>query len=178
MFISSKHIYFRALESTDLELLYTCENDTSVWQVSNTQTPYSKHVLSQYLEAAHQDIYTTKQLRLLICLRESNEAIGTVDLFEFEPTHARVGVGILIFEKYRKKGFAFEAIELLKKYAFETLLMNLLFCNISANNTESIALFEKCGFEKIGIKKKWNRISHNNYEDEFMYQFIQPANLN
>lgn len=173
MFITSTHIYFRALESSDLELLYKCENDTSVWQISNTQTPYSKYVLSQYLETAHQDIYTTKQLRLLICLKDNNEPIGTVDLFEFEPAHARVGVGILIFEKFRKNGYAFEAIELLKKYAFDTLFMNLLFCNISANNKESISLFEKCGFEKIGVKKQWNKISNTQFEDEFMYQYIQ-----
>lgn len=173
MFIKSKHIYFRALESSDLELLYNCENNMNVWQISNTQVPYSKHVLTQFLETAHQDIYTTKQLRLLICLLETNEAIGTVDLFEFEPAHARVGVGILIFEQFRKNGYAFEAIELLKKYAFDTLFMNMLFCNISVNNKESISLFEKCGFEKIGIKKQWNKISNNQFEDEFMYQYIQ-----
>lgn len=175
MFIQAQHIYFRALETSDLDLLYSCENDSSVWKVSNTQTPFSKYVLSQYLESAHQDIYTTKQLRLLICLKETNEAIGTIDLFEFDPTHARVGVGILIFEKFRKNGFAYEAIELLKKYAFETLLMNLLYCNISISNKESIALFEKCGFEKIGLKKQWNRVSSNQFEDEWMYQYI-PSN--
>lgn len=175
MFIQSQHIYFRALEASDLDLLYNCENDISVWKVSNTQTPFSKHVLAQYLESAHQDIYTTKQLRLLICFKETNEAIGTIDLFEFDPAHSRVGVGILIFEKFRKNGFAYEAIELLKKYAFEILLMNLLYCNISATNKESVALFEKCGFEKIGVKKQWNKISANQFEDELMYQFI-PQN--
>lgn len=172
MFIQSQHIYFRALEADDLDLLYQCENDSTVWKVSNTQTPFSKYVLSQYLESAHQDIYTTKQLRLLICLKDTDEAIGTIDLFEFDPTHGRVGVGVLIFEKFRKNGFAYQSIELLKKYVFETLFMNLLYCNISISNTESVALFEKCGFEKIGVKKQWNKISANQFEDELMYQFI------
>lgn len=175
MFIRSEHIYFRALESTDLELLYQCENDPSIWRISNTQTPYSKDTLAQYLEIAHQDIYTNKQLRLLICLFENDEPIGTIDLFEFEPAHARVGVGILIFEKFRKNGYAYEAIELVKQYAFNTLLVNQLYCNISASNEKSIALFEKCHFEKIGIKKNWNKIALTQFEDEIMYQFI-PTN--
>jgi diamine N-acetyltransferase len=176
MFIKSEHIYFRALESTDLELLYQCENNPSVWRISNTQTPFSKDTLAQYLEIAHQDIYTNKQLRLLICLLDNNEPIGTVDLFDFEPTHGRVGVGILIFEKFRKNGYAFESIELLKQYAFNTLLVNQLFCNISSSNDKSIALFEKCYFEKIGVKKQWNKISLTLFEDELMYQFIQVIN--
>lgn len=172
MFIKAENIYFRALEPEDLELLYRCENDASVWKVSNTQTPFSKDILAQYLEIAHQDIYTNKQLRLLICLNESNQAIGTIDLFEFEPAHARVGVGILIFESFRKKGYATQAIELLKQYAFNTLIVNQLFCNISASNHQSIELFTKCGFEKIGTKKQWNRVGRDSFEDELMFQLL------
>lgn len=172
MFIKSEHIYLRALESTDLESLYTSENNPSVWKVSNTITPFSKDILELYLQTAHQDIYTNKQLRLMICLNQTNEPIGTIDLFEFDPMHFRVGVGVLIFEAFRKKGYAFEAIELVKEYAQNTLFMNQVFCNISASNIDSIILFEKCNFEIIGIKKQWNRISMNQFEDELMYQII------
>lgn len=172
MFIKNEHIYFRALESDDLDLLYDCENNLSVWKVSNTQVPFSKQVLRRYLETADQDIYTVKQLRLLVCLHEHHQVIGTIDLFDFDPQHSRVGVGILIFESFRQKGYAFQAIDLLKKYAFGTLLVQQLFCNISASNQESIALFEKCGFERIGIKKQWNKIARHQFEDEIMYQLL------
>lgn len=172
MFIKSEHIYLRALESTDLELLYASENDASIWKVSNTITPFSRDVLELYLHSAHQDIYTNKQLRLMICLNDKHTPIGTIDLFEFEPVHLRVGVGVLIFDVFRKNGYAFEAIELVKKYLRDTLMMNQLFCNISSSNTESISLFEKCCFEKIGIKKQWNQIAKNQFEDEIMYQLL------
>lgn len=172
MFIKSEHIYLRALEPSDLAVLYATENNTSVWKVSNTLTPYSKAILELYLQTAHQDIYSTKQLRLMICENSSDKAIGTIDLFDFDPMNARVGVGVLIFEAYRKKGYANQAIELVKDYTRDTLLLNQLFCNISASNIESVSLFEKCGFEKIGIKKQWNKISLNQFEDEWMYQLV------
>jgi diamine N-acetyltransferase len=172
MFIKSEHIYLRALESSDLELIYNSENNPSVWKVSNTITPFSKDVLELYLQTAHQDIYTNKQLRLLICLNNTHETIGTIDLFEFDPMNLRVGVGVLIFERYRNNGYAFDSINLIKQYTKNTLLMNQLYCNIASSNKESSALFEKCNFEKIGIKKQWNRISINQFEDELLYQFI------
>lgn len=172
MFIKSEHIYLRALEPSDLAVLYTIENNTAIWKVSNTLTPYSKAILELYLETAHQDIYSSKQLRLMICENSTDNAIGTIDLFDFDPLNVRVGVGVLIFENYRKKGFASEAIELVKGYTHNTLLLNQLFCNISATNTESVSLFEKCGFEKIGTKKNWNKISTTQFEDELMYQFV------
>lgn len=173
MFIKSEHIFLRALEKQDLETLYECENNTAVWKVSNTQTPFSKYILEQYLESSHQDIYTTKQLRLMICLNSLEEIIGTIDLFEFEPAHARVGVGILIFEQFRNKGFAFDALNCLKQYAFEILMVNQLFCNISSSNHESMKLFEKLGFENSGTKKQWNKIAVNQFEDELIYQLIR-----
>ena len=108
----------------------------------------------------------------MICLTQTNESIGTIDLFEFDPMHFRVGLGVLIFEQFRKKGYAIEAIELVKEYTQNILLLNQLFCNISSSNNESINLFEKCGFEKIGVKKQWNRISINQFEDELMYQLV------
>ena len=173
MFIKSEHIYLRALEKADIEILYAIENDRSVWKISNTLTPFSKDILSQYLESAYQDIYTTKQLRLMICLNESNEPIGTIDLFDFEPLHQRVGIGVLIFENYRKNGYAFESVELVKEYAFKTLLVNQLYCNIVSENTSSQLLFKKCGFTEIGIKKHWNKISSTEFEDEILYQCIK-----
>lgn len=173
MFIQSKHIYLRALEKTDLNFLYQLENNTSVWQVSNTITPFSKDTLSLYLENAFQDIYSTKQLRLIICLVETQEAIGTIDLFEFEPMHQRIGIGILIFEKFRQNGYAFETVECVKNYVFNTLLLNQVFCNISASNINSIELFKKCNFIEIGVKKQWNKISQTVFEDEIMFQCFQ-----
>ena len=172
MFIKSEHIYLRALESTDLEQLYSFENDQSIWKVSNTLAPFSKDVLELYLNSSHQDIYTNKQLRLMICLIKTNEMIGTIDLFDFEPLHLRVGVGVLIFEAFRKNGYAFEALQLIKEYTQSTLLLHQLYCNISSLNKESISLFEKCGFKKVGIKKEWNQISKNNFADELLYQLI------
>jgi diamine N-acetyltransferase len=40
-----------------------------MWEVSNN-TPYSRFLVKQYLENAHQDIYEAKQLRLAICQDE------------------------------------------------------------------------------------------------------------
>ncbi len=49
MFIQSDRIYLRALEPGDLELLYQMENNLSVWDVSNTITPFSRDILKLFL---------------------------------------------------------------------------------------------------------------------------------
>ena len=40
MYLQGPHIQLRALEPEDLDMMYTIENDTSLWDVSNRQVPY------------------------------------------------------------------------------------------------------------------------------------------
>ncbi|WP_269237192.1 GNAT family N-acetyltransferase [Flavobacterium flavigenum] len=170
--LKGKNIYLRALEPNDLEFVYAMENDQSIWEVSNTQTPYSRFLVRQYLENAHQDIYEAKQLRLAICQDEDFPAIGLIDLFEFDPKNNRAGVGIVIQNKEnRNQNIGSEALELLIKYSFYNLNLHQLYANISVGNVASIALFTKFGFEQTGIKKDWILLN-GHYQDEAIFQLI------
>ena len=96
--LTGEKLYLRALEPEDLDFIYEIENDETIWEISATQTPYSRFLIKQYLENAHQDIYEAKQLRLVM-VSNKKENIGLIDLFEFDPKNKRVGVGLLIAKK-------------------------------------------------------------------------------
>ena len=164
-------IHLRALEPEDLDFLYTIENNESFWEVSSTQTPFSRFILEQYIVNSHQDIFEAKQLRLIIVDNITNISVGMIDLFEFNPLHKRAGIGILIIESEQHKGFASEAIELLINYSFNQLNLHQLFANITADNTKSLELFKKYNFKKIGVKKEWI-FSKGDFKDEILFQLI------
>ena len=145
------HVKLRALEPGDVDLLYTWENDPSVWNVSNTLSPFSRFQMEELVLNTQNDIFASRQLRLMVDLVEMGSGempAGTIDLFDFDPYHHRAGIGILILEPYRQKGYAFEAMEIFIRYAFGTLQLHQLYCNISPDNTSSLHLFEKLGFVK------------------------------
>jgi diamine N-acetyltransferase len=172
MNLCGKHISLRALEPADVELLYKWENDPLIWKVSDTLTPYSQHVLEQYIISAAQDIYSARQLRLMIQKNEGAQAVGAIDLFDFDPRHLRAGIGIMIAdENERRNGHASEAMELLIPYCFDLLHLNQLYCNVAKDNEASIKLFMKFGFEITGIKKQWVRTAEG-FADEFLMQLI------
>jgi diamine N-acetyltransferase len=174
--LQGKLVHLRAPEPEDLEFLYRLENDTDIWQVSNTLVPYSRYVLKQYIETSHLDIFETKQLRFIIELpAESNaKPIGTIDLFDFDPVHSRAGVGILIGEVAdRGKGYADDALDVLINYCFGVLKLHQLYCNIGVDNNASIVLFRSKGFVKIGEKKEWVRTG-DGWSGEYLLQLINP----
>lgn len=171
MFIKGKTISIRSIEPTDVDLLYNWENDQTLWKVSYTQTPFSKFVLEEFVNSI-QDIYTTKQLRLMINSIETNQTIGCVDLFEFEPQHARCGIGIFVHNDFRNKGYALECIELIKNYCFTTLYLKQIFVHVNVSNEASLNLFEKAGFVKSGLKKCWHKNNLSTFEDVWFLQLI------
>lgn len=169
--LSGKHINLRPLEPEDLDFIYDIENNEDLWELSSTQTPYSRFLIQQYLENAHRDIYEVKQLRLVIESKEG-ESLGLIDIFDFDPQHRRAAIGILIVDQEnRGKGFGAEALQLLCNYAFERLKLHQVYANVAADNLKSQKLFTQRGFEKIGVKKDWNLVN-GNYKDEFLYQLL------
>ena len=170
--LKGKKIKLRALEPEDLSFLFEIENNEVFWEISHTQTPFSKFLLKQYLENAHLDIYEAKQLRLVIEDVDNGNAFGLIDLFDFNPKHKRAGIGILVHPDFQKNGFASEALKILIEYAFTYLDLHQLYANITEGNNNSISLFENFNFKKIGIKKDW-LFTNNSYQNEILYQLIK-----
>lgn len=173
--LKGQNIYLRALEPEDLEFVCAIENDESIWNVSNTQKPYSRFLIRQYLENAHQDIYEAKQLRLAICQNDNFKAIGLIDLFDYDPGNNRAGIGIIIKNKEnRGNGVGSEALQLLINYAFIHLNLHQLYANIDVENEASLKLFTNFGFQLIGTKKQWNLVN-GKYSDESLFQLINQS---
>lgn len=171
--LKGNNVYLRPLEPTDLNFAYEMENDESVWEASHTNTPFSRFVIKKYLENADQDIYTTKQLRLVICSTETKKSLGFIDIFEFDPYSHRAGIGIIIKDSgNRNKGIGSDALELVIKYSFHHLNLHQLYVNISTDNEASLSLFTKYGFVLIGTKKDWNLVN-GKWKDESMFQLIK-----
>jgi diamine N-acetyltransferase len=173
--LANNQIKFRAPEPSDLDLLYIWENDTSTWLSGITLAPFSKFVLTKYLETAHLDIFETKQLRFMIDLiGKPSRTIGAIDIFDYDSFNNRAGVGILIAETTdRLKGYATEALNLLQDYCFNILGLNQLYCNITSDNLPSVKLFQKNGYEIVGLKKRWTRRG-SGYTDEYLLQLLNP----
>ncbi len=147
-------VHLRAIEPEDLDTLYGIENDPSVWNVSTTNVPYSRYALYEYVATSKNDIYSDRQVRMMIEDKQ-HYVVGIVDVIDFDPSHLRAEVGIVIRHELRNKGYALATMNIIKKYAFNVLHLHQLYVCIDIENTDSIKLFEKSGFVKAGELKDW-----------------------
>lgn len=143
----SAEIKLRTLKDTDLDFLFSLENDKSLWAVSGTTEPFSLVQLANYISHAKQDIAIAEQFRFVIDCQ--GKAIGCIDLYEYNFKKQNAGVGIVILKEYRRKGFAKQSLTLLIKYAWGKLHLKQLHTGIFSDNKASLALFQSVGFEMV-----------------------------
>ena len=100
------NVKLRAIEPEDLDILYRIENDMSLWNDSVTSVPYSRYILYDYIANTKNDIYTDRQVRMMI-ENEKQEVVGIIDLINFEPKHLRAEIGIVVFLSVKQPVFQF-----------------------------------------------------------------------
>lgn len=177
MLLQNDRIRLRAMEPEDSAALYRWENDTSLWMLGDTTRPFSRAALTEFIAQASQDIYRSRQLRLMIepLAAPFSGAVGCIDLFAFDPLHRRAGVGILIYEPAaRRQGYASAALKLTADFAFSRIDMRQLWADIPVSNTASLALFQQAGFRGETVRKEWVRRDDGTYEDARFVQRFRP----
>ncbi len=144
------------MEPTDIDDIYRWENDPSIWEHSICHAPFSRHLLIEYvMDATTNDIFATKQLRLMAVDTASGITVGCVDLFDFDPFHHRAGVGILVDSKQRQQGYGQAILQALHSYCHQQLQIHTLHCTIASDNRQSLHCFMRCGYTTIGHLTEW-----------------------
>lgn len=173
MNISDEKLMLRALEPTDLDVLYRWENDERLWRTSSTITPFSRKQLWDYIENYDGDIFRSRQLRLIIEVLSSGAIIGTIDLYDFDPVNSRASVGILIDEQFRGDGYGVSAMKLFEKYCYSYLSLNQLVAIVAVDNVQSLKLFDALDYHRAGRLCWWLKRG-----DEYCDAIIMQKRLN
>ncbi len=167
--LSNDSIVLRALEPGDLDSLYLWENDTRLWNVGCATAPFSRRQLEEYIACYDADVFAARQLRLVIEEKKTGRAVGTADLYDFDPVNLRAGIGILVDGSVRRMSYGYMAVALLERYCFMRLGMHQLWAVVPAGNEPCRRMFESLGYGICGRLRSWLRVG-SRYEDAYVYQ--------
>ena len=149
-----KQISLRAIEPEDLDLLYRIENDVELWNVGTSNVPYSRYLLHDYVANSKNDIYTDRQVRMMV-ENEEGDVIGVVDLVSFDPANQRAEVGLIILNAYRHQGYGTAVLGKIADYALRILHLHQLYAYVDIQNEASLRVFEKAGYQIAAEIKDW-----------------------
>ena len=163
-------ISLRAIEPEDLDLLYRIENDVCLWNVGTSNVPYSRYVLHDYVAHVTNDIYTDRQVRMMIDNAEG-QTVGIVDLVSFDPANRRAELGLIILNDYRRQGYATATLQQIHDYARRILHLHQFYVYIDERNEASLSLFRQVGYTESAHISDW-LFDGENYHDALLFQHV------
>lgn len=163
-------ISLRALEPEDLDLLYRIENDDALWGVGITNVPYSRFLLHEFLSSSTGDIYTDKQVRLVI-ENEAHQTVGLADLMSFDPKNMKAELGLVILRACRHQGYAASTILKIHDYARRTLHLHQIYVVIAVSNDNTLRLFQQMGYQQSARLADW-LFDGEHYHDAIVMQHV------
>lgn len=115
--------------------------------------PKKKIHLDYHYNATMKEYKAKRELTWLMVLKDTQKVIGEIVLYDFR-LKQQADIGYRINKDFWGQGFAPEAGQAMLKIAFETLDLTRLQIRCFADNSGSIRVAQKLGFEKEGYIKQ------------------------
>ncbi|MDE6310362.1 MAG: GNAT family N-acetyltransferase [Muribaculaceae bacterium] len=164
MKLSDGTIYLRAVEPEDADILFRHENAPERPETTVTTAPVSRLQIMNYIKNYSAELRGGGSLRLMICLENQGETIGSVDIYDYNQRDRRAYVAIFVEKRWRNSGYGTRALELLCSYAAETLGLHQLAAEVAVENEGSVRTFGKAGFKTCGRLRSWLRAGRKYYD--------------
>lgn len=112
-----------------------------------------------------------RNILLVGVINEEIVGISSLQGYERERISHRGNIAVSVKKKYWHKGIATQMINEVIKFA-KSASITVIELEVKAENTNAIALYEKMGFEKIGVYKKSVKINGEYYNDYLMNLYL------
>lgn len=101
------------------------------------------------------------QTRYTVMQNESGHIVGTIHLMDIHDRAVEtMEIGYSISPAYKRRGYAYESLSALLHYLLYDLHLDMVIAGAFPDNTPSLGLIRKLGFQYEGLKHKafWNTI--------------------
>jgi RimJ/RimL family protein N-acetyltransferase len=172
--LETERVYIRLVTQSDSRSLYEIYSDPKAMEYWSSLPFKDESQASELVLSAINGFDSGKSLLLAIVLKESDELIGTLSLFNIHAESKRAEIGYVLSRLFWRKGLMAESFEALIHFCFEHLQLNRLEADIDPNNKASSALLEKHGFQVEGLlKERW--IINGNVTDSEIYGLVKAS---
>lgn len=147
--LESKRIYLRRFEEGDAPLLLRWGQNARYHDMAGFEKIEN---MDQAVKSVHQ--YMTRPESYVICLRNSDETIGLIELYE-RGMDEQSGllktkeIGFLLDQTFEGHGYMNEAVHLILSYAFKHKRQTEIWAGTFANNEKSQKLLQRLGFHYV-----------------------------
>ena len=154
--VSGKKIYLRYVALEDFDEMMQMFRESREFYKGLINPPLDRQSFQNYVERNETDANEC----FVICRKPDDKIVGAINLSQiFRKGFQNAYLGYSLGVKYTGEGYMTEAINLILRYAFNSLKLHRIEANIQPHNTASIEVVKRCGFSKEGFSPKYLKVS-------------------
>lgn len=97
-----------------------------------------------------------KSITWAITLKNNDSMIGHCVLFQIDQDNHRAEIGFMMNRDYWRRGYMQQVLQVVLEFGIEKLELHRFEADVDPDNTGSLALLEKFGFEREGFfRERW-----------------------
>jgi aminoglycoside 6'-N-acetyltransferase len=147
-------------EDTDRLLQIRSESEVTRWWGS---TDIEEEIRDEFIESDEAFV-----------IEADGEVVGAIQYHEEnDPMYRHAGMDIYLTTSRRGEGLGTEALRLLAGYLFEERGHHRLTIDPAADNTAAIRAYERVGFRKVGIMRKYERGPDGVWHDGLLMDMLK-----
>ena len=160
--LQGKRVLLRPGRSEDADRLFQIRNEPEVvrWWGSGD---IEEEISEEFLEVDDGFV-----------IEADGEVLGAIQYHEEnDPMYRHAGIDIFLTESRHGQRLGTEAIRVLARYLFEERGHHRLTIDPAADNTVAIRAYERVGFRRVGIMRKYERGPHGVWHDGLLMDMLQ-----
>jgi RimJ/RimL family protein N-acetyltransferase len=171
--IQTASLKLKALKIEDTDRMFEIYSDAQVMKYWS-RPPVSDHAGAQ--EIVQQDIDSDARgdsITWSITLKSTSELIGKCIVFNYSEANRRAETGYILRRSLWRQGLMSEAMTAVIDFAFGNLDLYRLEADTDSQNTASLRLLEKLGFQREGLfRDRW--LVNGQWQDSVMFGLLKP----
>jgi diamine N-acetyltransferase len=149
--LKTERLYLRPMFEEDAQFIVDMRNNP---KILNSLFSYRMITVQEHLNWYKNNLNNDNRIDLMICKKDDNMPVGTVNLANIDYKNQKAEFGIMISESFWNKGYAYESSQRFIDYSFDEFNLNKIYLEVLKENKTAINLYEKLGFIEAGILKE------------------------
>jgi ribosomal-protein-alanine N-acetyltransferase len=145
----------------DLQHLYEWKGDDAIERLTCRPIQDGKRVTA-----------VKEPVTYTFCLNGSDEPVGKVTYFDFNPRNCSAEFGYRVHPAFRGQGVGTRMLSAFFDQIFSTTEINKLYCQTGAFNEPSIRLLERLGLHRDAVLREHHELDGNLWDD-YVYSILR-----
>jgi ribosomal-protein-alanine N-acetyltransferase len=143
--LTAPGVVLRPLELSDAAALFVAHGDPEVHHFWSAPAHTSVAETARYTE----ETLNMSGAQVWAITEDGGEALGRIALFLLREGVGEIG--IILRREASGRGFASKALNLVVEHGFSTLDLHRIMADVDPDNTSSLSLFLRAGFQREGL---------------------------